>query len=129
MQSILGAVLTAGYAAAVGAAIASSPDSSKVTDQVQGELTKSFASAADTAQQYPQYQDQIIAAAKQSFLQGDEWAYLAGIIAIVIGGVLVFFLFPRREREQQLLAAYHAQDAAPAGAPAGAPPETAPAAR
>ena len=36
MQSILGAVLTAGYAAAVGAAIAASPDGAKVTDQVQG---------------------------------------------------------------------------------------------
>jgi EmrB/QacA subfamily drug resistance transporter len=129
MQSILGAVLTAGYATAVGSAISSSPDGSKVTDQVQGELTKSFASAVDTAQQYPQYKDQIVAAAKQSFLQGDDWAYLAGIIAIVIGAVLVFFLFPRREHEQELLAAYAAQDAAPAGEPAATPPETAGAVR
>jgi MFS transporter, DHA2 family, multidrug resistance protein len=125
MQSILGAVLTAGYAAAVGSAIASSPDSAKVTDQVQGQLTKSFASAVDTAQQYPQYQKQIVAAAKQSFLQGDEWAYLAGIIAIVIGGLLVFFLFPRKEREQELLAAYRAEDAEPASEL----PEPAPAVR
>ena len=55
MQSIFGALLTAGYAAAAGAAIASSPEASKVTENVEGELTKSFSSAADIAAQYPQY--------------------------------------------------------------------------
>jgi hypothetical protein len=110
MQSILGAVLTAGYAAAVANAIADSPDKGKVTDEVQAELTKSFASAADTAQQYPQYENQIIAAAKSSFLQGDEWAYIAGIAAILVGAALIFFLFPKREQEEALLARYHAED-------------------
>src|SRR6185369_1794646 len=51
MQSIFGALLTAGYAAAAGAAIAAS--GSHVNDQVQTELTKSFSSAADTAARYP----------------------------------------------------------------------------
>ena len=96
MQSILGAVLTAGYAAAAGAAIAGAPNGDKITDQVQTELTKSFSSAADIAQRYPQYESQIIAAAKSSFLQGDEWAYVAGIVAILLGAALIFFLFPRR---------------------------------
>ena len=54
MQSIFGALLTAGYAAAASAAIASSPEASKVTENVEGELTKSFSSAADLASQYPQ---------------------------------------------------------------------------
>jgi MFS transporter, DHA2 family, multidrug resistance protein len=112
MQSILGAVLTAGYASAVGAAIAASPDKDKITDQVQAELTKSFSSAADTAQQYPQYQSQIVAAAKSSFLQGDDWAYIAGIVAILLGAVLIFFLFPKKEQEEELLARYHAEDTA-----------------
>jgi MFS family permease len=112
MQSILGAVLTAGYASAVGKAIASSPDKDKVTDQVQAELTKSFSSAADTAQSYPKYQDQIVAAAKASFLQGDEWAYIAGIVAILLGAVLIYFLFPKPERERELLEQYHAEDVA-----------------
>ena len=114
MQSILGAVLTAGYAAAVGAAIAGSPDQDKISDQVQGELTKSFSSAAETAERYPQYESQIIAAAKSSFLQGDDWAYGAGIVAILIGAVIVFFLFPKQEKEEELLAQYEAEDAAPA---------------
>jgi EmrB/QacA subfamily drug resistance transporter len=111
MQSILGALLTAGYAAAASAAIASSPESAKVTENVEGELTKSFSSAADLAGQYPGHSQQIIAAAKASFLQGDAWAYTAGIVAILIGGALVFFAFPKREREQELLAQYQTEDA------------------
>jgi MFS transporter, DHA2 family, multidrug resistance protein len=111
MQSIFGALLTAGYAAAVATTI-TADDATDVTSTVQNELTKSFSSAADTAQQYPQYANQIIAGAKASFLDGADWAYTAGIVAVLIGGVIVFFLFPRKEREQQLLAEYHAQDTA-----------------
>jgi EmrB/QacA subfamily drug resistance transporter len=112
MQSIFGALLTAGYAAAASAAIASSPNSAKVTENVQGDLTKSFSSAADTASQYPKYTDQIVAAAKTSFLQGDEWAYTAGIAAVLVGAALVFFLFPRGDEEKRLLGQYHREDAA-----------------
>jgi hypothetical protein len=113
MQSILGALLTAGYAAAFSKAIASSPQSGQVPPNLQSALTKSFASASDLASQYPQYQAQIIAAAKSSFLDGADWAYLAGIIAVVLGGVLVWFFFPRRDEEEQLLAEYAAADAHP----------------
>jgi MFS transporter, DHA2 family, multidrug resistance protein len=121
MQSILGAVLTAGYAAAVGAAIAEAPNRDKITDQVQSELTKSFSSAVETAERYPQYESQIVAAAKSSFLDGDERAYLAGIIAILVGAVLVFFLFPKKEREAELLAQYHAEDVSEAEEPVTPP--------
>ena len=65
----------------------------------RAELTKSFASAEPTSpQQYPQYADQIIAAAKSSFLDGDDWAYTAGIVAILLGAALVFFMFPQPRR-------------------------------
>jgi EmrB/QacA subfamily drug resistance transporter len=110
MQSIFGALLTAGYAAAASAAISSSPEQAKVTDNIQGELTKSFSSAADLASQYPHYSNQIIAAAKTSFLQGDEWAYTAGIVAILLGAALVFFFFPKKDEEVALLERYHAED-------------------
>jgi MFS transporter, DHA2 family, multidrug resistance protein len=110
MQSILGALLTAGYAAAIGAAIASSPDKEEITDGVASQLTKSFAGAEEIAEQNPQYASQITAAAKESFLDGADWAYTAGIVAILLGAVLVFFRFPRREDEQRLLAQYHAED-------------------
>ena len=78
MQSIFGALLTAGYASAFASAIGSSSDAAKVSPQVESELTKSFAGAEQVAQQYPKYADQITAAAKSSFLQGDDWAYTAG---------------------------------------------------
>jgi len=112
MQSILGALLTAGYASAIAAAIASSPNKGQVTDNVQAELTKSFASAESTAQQYPQYSAQITDAARESFLQGDQWAYTAGIVAILLGAALVLFMFPRKDDEQALLAGYRAEDSA-----------------
>jgi len=111
MQSIFGALLTAGYAAAASQAIASSGQSARISENVEGELTKSFASAADLASRYPAHAEQIVAAAKASFLHGDQAAYLAGIVAILIGGALVFFAFPRKEDEEKLLARYHAEDA------------------
>lgn len=110
MQSILGALLTAGYASAFAAQISASPQASHVSTSVQSELTKSFSSAAATAQRYPQYAPQIIAAAKTSFLKGDQWAYAAGIIAVLVGAALVFVAFPHRDRERELMREYAAED-------------------
>lgn len=130
MQSILGAVLAAGYASAVGSAIAGSPDRAKITDGVQSQLQKSFGSASDVAQQHPQYADEITAAARSSFLDGASRAYLAGIVAILVGAALVLLAFPGRQGERDLLARYHEEDAADAAgalrpsrpaAPAGGP--------
>ena len=120
MQSILGALLTAGYAAAVASAIAAAPAAaqSKITDSVQAQLTKSFAGAEAVAQQFPKYAKQITAGARQSFLDGADWAYTAGIVAILLGAALVFFLFPRRDREKELLARYHDEDSKAVPAPA-----------
>jgi MFS transporter, DHA2 family, multidrug resistance protein len=110
MQSILGALLTAGYASAVGAAIAAAPNKEALTDGVDNQLTKSFAGAEEIAEQYPQYASQITAGAKESFLDGADWAYTAGIVAILLGATLAFFLFPRKDEEERLLTAYHAED-------------------
>jgi hypothetical protein len=108
MQSIFGAVLTAGYASAAAGAVAAAPE--HVSTSVENELTKSFAGAEAVAEQYPRYASQITAAAKTSFLQGDKWAYSAGMIAVALGAVLVFFLFPKKQEEEELLARYHAED-------------------
>ena len=110
MQSIFGALLTAGYAAAVGAAIAGSPDAAEVTSSTQAALMKSFSSAEAVAAQYPEYAAAITAGARSSFLDGADWAYAAGIIAVLVGGAIVFLLFPKKADEQRLLAEYHAQD-------------------
>jgi MFS family permease len=112
MQSILGALLTAGFVSAIGSAVAAAPTSDDVTAGVQAQLQKSFASAEAVAQQYPQYAGQITAAAKSSFLDGADWAYTAGIVAILLGAALVFFLFPRKRQEEELLRRYHAEDTA-----------------
>lgn len=113
MQSILGALLTAGYASAVAAAITAAPASAqdKVTNSVQAQLQKSFAGAEQVAQSYPKYSDEIVAAAKTSFVDGSDWAFVAGIVAILLGAVVVFIWFPPRDAERTLLAGYHAEDA------------------
>src|SRR5262249_42488547 len=103
LQSLFGALRPAGYAAAAGALVSSS--GKDITASTQAELTKSFSSAADTASRYPpSVQDNIIAAAKTAFLQGDQWAYTAGVVAVLLGAALVFLKFPKREAEQRLLA-------------------------
>jgi MFS transporter, DHA2 family, multidrug resistance protein len=127
MQSIFGALLTAGYASAAGTLVTSSGHD--VTSSTEATLTKSFSSAADLASRYPpSVQDQIVAGAKTAFLQGDQWAYLAGIIAVLVGGAVVAVFFPRAEREKQLLQSYQEEDAAPAAAEAAGlpPPQVAP---
>jgi EmrB/QacA subfamily drug resistance transporter len=122
MQSIFGALLTAGYAAAAAAALAGAPPNPDITTSVQNQLTMSFAGAADVAAQYPQYSDQILQAARESFLAGDQWAYLAGIVAVLLGAALVFLKFPHHDEERQLLAEYHDQDTVVAPAPAAPSP-------
>ena len=110
MQSILGALLTAGYASVIAKSVASSPNRSKITGSVQSQLEKSFAGAQQVAQRYPQYASKITAAAKSAFLSGDQWAYAAAIIGVLLGAALVFFMFPRQQAEEALLARYHAED-------------------
>jgi MFS transporter, DHA2 family, multidrug resistance protein len=112
MQSIFGTLLTAGFAASMATAIAGAPNANQITDNTQSALTKSFASAEAVAQQNPQFTDQIVAAAKTAFLQGGDEAYVAGIVAILIGAALVFFFYPKKEQEQQMLASFGAGDEA-----------------
>ena len=124
MQSIFGALLTAGYAAAAASAIAAAPNNAQISSSTQNQLEKSFSSATAIAHQYPQYASAITAGAKTSFLQGANWAYAAGVIATVIGIALVFFLFPNKDQEQQLLGEYRTADSGQAKAePATTPPE------
>jgi MFS transporter, DHA2 family, multidrug resistance protein len=115
MQSIFGALLTTGYAAAANEAIAASDR--HISDSVQSQLTKSFAGAESVAEQYPQYASQITAAAKTAFLQGDQWAYTAGVVAVLGGAALVFFMFPKRDEERRLLAEYHTEDTSAPASP------------
>jgi hypothetical protein len=122
MQSIFGALLATGYATAMTTALAGAPDSAAASATVTDELTISYAGAQSVAVAYPQYADQITAAAKTAFLAGDTYAYLAGIVAVLIGAALVFIFYPKKEAEHALLMQYHQQDMAAmsAAAPASA---------
>jgi len=111
-NSLFGALLAAGYATAMTAAVAAAPEGTQVPASVASSLTMSYAGAQTVAAQYPEYASQITAAAKTSFLAGDQYAYIAGIIAVLIGAVLVFFVFPKRDKEREDLTAYHQQDMA-----------------
>ncbi|GAA2226515.1 MFS transporter [Herbiconiux moechotypicola] len=113
MQSVLGSILTAGYAGAIARSIAAAPASvqSEVTSDVQAQLQKSFDGAIAIAAQYPEYADGIVAAARQSFLDGADWAYATGMVTMLLGAVLVLVFYPRREREHELFAEYAAADA------------------
>jgi MFS transporter, DHA2 family, multidrug resistance protein len=111
MTSVFGALLTAGYASAMGQAIAES--GKNVTESTQAQLQLSFASAENLAAKNPDYAAQITAAAQQSFLDGDRWAYAAAMGAVLLGMALVFFVFPRKDEEEALRASYHAADVAP----------------
>jgi len=111
LLSLFGALLTAGYAKSFSEQIADSPHASSVSEKVQNELTKSFSGAVNTAQQYPEYAQAIAGAARKSFLDGGDWTYAAGMIAVALGIAVVFFLFPKHNRELALLERYHAEDA------------------
>lgn len=78
MQSLLGAILAAGNAASFGASTTASPQADQVSSAVETQLLKFYASAADIAALCPQYSDEIIAAAKSSFLEGANLAYAVG---------------------------------------------------
>lgn len=116
MQSIFGALLAAGYARAMTEAVAATGAASQIPSTVNNSLTMSYAGAQAMAATYPQYAAQITNAAKTAFLAGDQYAYIAGIIAVVLGATLVFIFFPRHGKEKELLAAYHQQDMAALGA-------------
>jgi len=115
MQSIMGALLTAGYAGTVADLIAGAP--TEAQQQLAGNATttlqKSFSSAANVAERYPQYADAIIAGARESFVAGQDWAFSAAAIAVALGAVLVWFCFPNRDRELELIARYAAEDGSP----------------
>ena len=110
MQSILGAILTAGYAASFAKQISASPQASQVSSSVTDQLEKSYSGAAAIAERYPQYSKQIISAAKSSFLDGQKLSYSVGMIAIALGATLIWRFFPDQENERKLIAEYNAED-------------------
>ena len=112
MQSIFGALLTAGYATRRGrgdrAARRTATRSRRASQNAAHEVVlqrrgrRRSSTRSTRARSSP--------AAKQSFLDGDQWAYTAGLVAVLLGAALVFFMFPKKDEEERLLAEYHAED-------------------
>lgn len=107
MQSLLGSILTAGYATSIAQQAAASHQ--HIPSSVIDEIQRSFAGAQAIAQRYPQHTAQIVAAAKDSFMQGSHWAYAAGLLAIGLGAVVVLVFFPNHANESKDLTAYTAE--------------------
>ena len=126
-NSLFGALLAVGYASAMAAAIAAAPQGAQIPSDVTNQLEMSYAGAQTVATQYPQYSTQILTAAKNAFLAGDQYAYLAGIIAVLIGAVLVFFVFPKHDNERMLLVEYHQENLDKREPAAGTPLQAKPA--
>ena len=65
-----------------------SPNADQVSDSVAGQLTKSFASAETPPSSTRSTRRRSPPPPKQSFLEGEDWAYIAGIVAVVLGAAL-----------------------------------------
>ena len=112
MQSVMGVFLAAGYASALAGQISSAPaaDQQEISSQAEVQAESSFSATEVAAEKYPQYSEEILAAARESFVDGQHWAYLAGLTAVMLGAVLVFTMFPRHSHEIELLQEYHEED-------------------
>lgn len=111
MQALLGSLLTAGYALSMARAIGASSEAEQVSQQTEATLQLSYSSAEAVSEQYPQYSSEIVAAARESFLSGANWAYAAAISAGLIGALLVWTRYPGKTGEIALLKEYAEQDA------------------
>ena len=102
MTSIFGALLTAGYATAMAGVDSSTTESTQATLQLSYSSAEDL--AASTGPGEPDHGGRPIVVP-----QGRPWAYLAAMIAILIGMGLVFRFFPKKDAENALRAEYHAQ--------------------
>ena len=111
MQSILGALLTAGYAAALATAIAAAPNVARRSPTAtQDQLQQSFAGAESVASSSRSTRARSSPPRSRRSSTVPNWAYIAGIVAVLVGATLVFFMFPKQDEEEALLRQYHDTD-------------------
>jgi len=106
MQGLLGALLAAGFAGHFAKLIGASPEATTISADVTSALQASYASAMQVATAHPQYQDAIVAAARESLVSGASGAFLVGAIAIACGLAVVLLAVPSKRRERELFASY-----------------------
>ena len=101
---------TAGYAAAVSAAHRRRPERRPDHEQHAGPTHEVVLERRGRRRPVPAVRVCDHGRGQDVVPRRRRWAYLAGIIAVLVGGAIVFFLFPKKADEERLLAEYHAQD-------------------
>ena len=100
------------YAAAVASAVAAVTGQPTSHDSVQTQLKKSFASAEAVARAVPAVRRRRSRPRRRlPSSTATSGPTRPGSSPILLGATLVFFLFPRKDEEERLLARYHAEDA------------------
>jgi len=117
--AVMGALLAIRYTNYFTKAFASLPaeQAQNLSQQVATTMSKSFAGAAQVAQQYSSYSAQILNATKTAFLQGQDAAYLVGIIAAIVAVLFVLFVYPNKTGEDATFAEVAREEEAVAAAP------------
>jgi hypothetical protein len=101
LQAAMGGLLAAAYGAGMYADLAALPadQASAVSVSVTNQLTGSFEGSAAVARSFPEYSQQIVAAASNAFTDGKDAAILVALAMSLIGFVLVIVVFPGKSRE------------------------------
>ncbi len=117
--AVMGALLTIRYTNYFTKAFASLPASQaqNLSQQVATTISKSFAGAVQVAQQYSASSEQILNAAKTAFLQGQDAAYVVGIIAVIVAVLFVVFVYPDKSGEDATFAEVEQEQEAVRSAP------------
>ena len=108
MQSILAICLTREYTASVDTQLADLPadQRNQISEQTAGILRDSFGGAQALAEQYPKYGDAIIEGARQAFIAGSGAAIAVALVSVVLGLLVTWFFFPKKQHELEIEASY-----------------------
>jgi DHA2 family multidrug resistance protein-like MFS transporter len=114
-QAVMGTLLAVEYTHYFTKAFAALPpqQAQQLSQQAAATISQSFTGAEQVAKQFPQAQaQQLVAAARQAFVDGKTAAILFAVIACLLGLVVVWFLYPNKQDEEATYARVAGQDPA-----------------
>jgi EmrB/QacA subfamily drug resistance transporter len=104
-QAVMGTLLAVRYTAYFTKAFASLPpnQAQQLSKQAASTMSESYTGAVQVAKQFPQAQaQQIVAAAKDAFVQGKSAALIFATLTAAVGFLLVVWLFPKKDEENAI---------------------------
>lgn len=116
MQSIMGTLLVVKYSSDITSAVqaATPQQQSELSASAITLMSQSFTGAQQVAQGLPGNGPTLLMnAAKSAFSDGSNVAYAFALLAVIVGLLLVAFLYPGKQKEAQILAEYASEEAAP----------------